>query len=240
MFSLLLSLVLIGVVFLTQPLQRLLDRIPQRYWISLGGGISLAYVFTAFMAEVTELQQHLIPVEVPVLGYLIEHIHLLMLLGIVTVYGLEGLAQSSKQESLLHPRVFWVHIGFFSFYSLLLGYLLQHTPQEWLSCLMLTFALALHLIVLSKELFEHHPHLFEHRGRWLLSGSLLSGWMMGQGSLFPELALAASIAFVAGVLIFQVLKHELPETEGHFGAFLAGVVGFGGLLVAISVIRAWE
>ncbi len=64
--------------------------------------------------------------------------------------------------------------------------------------------------------------------------------MMGRGSLFPELALAASIAFVAGVLIFQVLKHELPETEGHFGAFLAGVVGFGGLLVAISVIRAWE
>ncbi|MGY2726175.1 hypothetical protein [Thermostichus sp. OS-CIW-26] len=97
MFSLLLLLTLIGVIFFTRRLQQLLHNIPQRYWLSLGGGISLAYVFTAFLAEVTELQQHLMPLEVPVLGYLIEHIHLLMLLGIVTVYGLEGLAQSSKQ-----------------------------------------------------------------------------------------------------------------------------------------------
>ncbi|MEN9224202.1 MAG: hypothetical protein Q6M54_01900 [Thermostichus sp. DRC_bins_24] len=238
MFSLLLVLVLIGVVFLTQPLQRLLHRIPQRYWVSLGGGISLAYVFTAFLAEVTDIQQHLIPLEVPVLGYLIEHIHLLMLLGIVTVYGLEGLAQSSKQELLLHPRVFWVHIGFFAFYNILLAYLLQHTAEEWLSCLLLTFALAIHLSIVSKDLFEQHPHLFSSRGRWLLIGSLFIGWLLGRGSLLPEIALAASIAFVAGVLIFQVLKHELPETEGHFGAFLAGVVGFAGLLVAITIIQA--
>jgi hypothetical protein len=240
MFSLLLLLTLIGVIFFTRRLQQLLHNIPQRYWLSLGGGISLAYVFTAFLAEVTELQQHLMPLEVPVLGYLIEHIHLLMLLGIVTVYGLEGLAQSSKQEALLHPRIFSVHIGFFTLYSVILGYLLRHTVQEWLSCLMLTFALALHLSIVCKDLFEHHPHLFQHQGRWLLIGSLFVGWLMGQRAILPEIALAASIAFVAGVLIFQVLKHELPETEGHFGAFLAGVVGFGSLLVAISAIRAWE
>ena len=79
------------------------------------------------MAEVTELQQHLMPLEGPVLGYLIEHIHLLMLLGIVTVYGLEGLAQASKQESLVHPRIFTVHVGSFALDSVLLGYLLKHT-----------------------------------------------------------------------------------------------------------------
>jgi uncharacterized membrane protein AbrB (regulator of aidB expression) len=240
MFSLLLLLTLIGVIFFTRRLQQLLHNIPQRYWLSLGGGISLAYVFTAFLAEVTELQQHLMPLEVPVLGYLIEHIHLLMLLGIVTVYGLEGLAQSSKQKALLHPRIFSVHIGFFTLYSVILGYLLRHTVQEWLSCLLLTIALAIHLSIVCKDLFEHHPHLFQHQGRWLLIGSLFVGWLMGQRAILPEIALAASIAFVAGVLIFQVLKHELPETEGHFGAFLAGVVGFGSLLVAISAIRAWE
>ena len=159
MFSLLLLLTLIGVIFFTRRLQQLLHNIPQRYWLSLGGGISLAYVFTAFLAEVTELQQHLMPLEVPVLGYLIEHIHLLMLLGIVTVYGLEGLAQSSKQEALLHPRIFSVHIGFFTLYSVILGYLLRHTVQEWLSCLLLTIALAIHLSIVCKDLFEHHPHL---------------------------------------------------------------------------------
>jgi len=219
MFSLLLLLTLIGVIFFTRRLQQLLHNIPQRYWLSLGGGISLAYVFTAFLAEVTELQQHLMPLEVPVLGYLIEHIHLLMLLGIVTVYGLEGLAQSSKQEALLHPRIFSVHIGFFTLYSVILGYLLRHTVQEWLSCLLLTIALAIHLSIVCKDLFEHHPHLFQHQGRWLLIGSLFVGWLMGQRAILPEIALAASIAFVAGVLIFQVLNTSYPKPKGTLGHF---------------------
>ena len=240
MVSLFFSLILAGLILFTARLQPLEGQIPQRYWISLGGGISLAYVFTTFLTELSEIQQALIPLESPLVGYVLEHIHLLMLVGIVVVYSLEWLAQTDHPHLPMHPSIFGVHLGFFTLHSGLVGYLLQHTAMAWFSCLLLTIALGIHLSITTHELFEHHPDVFQQQGRWLLSGSLMVGWGLGQWSVLPPEILAATIAFVAGVLIFQVLKHELPEKGGHFGAFLVGVIANSCFLVMVSLLHTLE
>ncbi|NJL98106.1 MAG: hypothetical protein HC924_04425 [Synechococcaceae cyanobacterium SM2_3_2] len=240
MVSLFFSSILACLIFYTARLQALEGRIPRRYWISLGGGISLAYVFTTFLAELSEIQQALMPLEVPLVGYLLEHIHLLMLVGIVMVYSLEWLARTDHPHLPMHPSILGVHLGFFTLHSGLVGYLLQHNAAAWFSCLLLTVALGIHLSITTHELFEHHPDVFQRRGRWLLSGSLMLGWGLGQWSVLPPEMLAATIAFVAGVLIFQVLKHELPEKGGHFGAFLVGVSVNSCFLVMVSLLHTLE
>jgi len=52
--------------------------------------------------------------------------------GLTAFYGLERLAKTSRGQSregtdaTFGARLFWIHIGSFSLYNLLIGYLLVH------------------------------------------------------------------------------------------------------------------
>ncbi|GAB4217521.1 MAG: hypothetical protein OHK0012_22150 [Synechococcales cyanobacterium] len=242
MVSLLFTLILVGLMMLTGRMQALENQVPERYWISLGGGISLSYVFTTFLAELSHRQEGVRPLGWPIVDYLFQHIHLVMLIGILCIYGLEWIARHhrTQAQNLMPPSLYGIHLGFFSVYVLLVGYLLQHSPSQWFRCALLTLALGVHLSITTRELWQYHPRRFQQQGRWLLSGSLLLGWFWGRMMLLPESLLTATIAFIAGVLMFQVLKHELPERGGHFGAFLLGVVVNSGLLITVALIHHLE
>jgi hypothetical protein len=50
----------------------------------------------------------------------------------------------------------------------------------------------------------------------------------------PQAVLSLVLAFVAGGVILNVLKEELPEErESRFWAFALGAAGYGALLLAI-------
>ena len=45
----------------------------------------------------------------------------------------------------------------------------------------------------------------------------------------------ALFAFLAGGVVLNVMKEELPEErQSRFGAFLLGVAGYGGVLLAVG------
>ncbi len=94
--------------------------------------------------------------------------------------------------------------------------------------------MALHFVVNDYGLREHHKQDYARIGRWVLVGALLLGWAVGLAGEISEAALAALLAFLAGGVILNVLKEELPEErESRYWAFALGAAAYAALLLAL-------
>ena len=131
--------------------------------------------------------------------------------------------------------VFWVHIASFAIYNALIGYLLMHREKPDIKNLLLySFAMALHFVVNDFGLRENHKHLYDRIGRWILAFSVIVGWVIGSGTQIGEMAIAVLFAFLAGGIVLNVLKEELPEErESRFWAFALGAAIYSTLLLAL-------
>jgi hypothetical protein len=215
----------------------LLDRTPRSVWLSAAGGISVAYVFLHLLPELARGQRELQAVLQGVLAQLERHVYLVALAGITMFYGLERLALGSRRRSSrasvpdqTEAHVFALHVGSFALYNLLIGYLLVHGEQDDL--FFYAVAMALHLLVNDHAMRQHHRQRYDRTGRWLLAAAVLGGWLLGRAYQLPPGAIQLLVALLAGGVILNVVKEELPqERDSRFSAFLAGVVLYGALLL---------
>ncbi|MEO0455294.1 MAG: hypothetical protein AAF152_01760 [Cyanobacteria bacterium P01_A01_bin.114] len=219
---------------------RWLASIPHRWWISLAGGISIAYIFLDVFPELSKAQAEVEHNGGLLVDYLENHAYLLALAGLAIFYGLEKLAVRSRRhnqkmagDNSTQPGIFWVHIFSFSIYNAVLGYLFRESADHGLlACLLLFIALALHFIVNDVGLREHHKQIYDRLGRWILAAAIFFGWAVGEVVHFNAAAVAAIWALVAGGIILNVMKEELPENqESHFGLFLTGAVIYSAILL---------
>jgi len=215
---------------------------PQRWWISIAGGVSIAYIFLDIFPELSKAQAELEHSNNFLLRYLENHIYLLALVGLAIFYGLEKLALRSRShqqhkhgKDCTHPGVFWLHIVSFAIYNTILGYLFRESENHGLiACLLLFVVLALHFAVNDVGLREHHKKAYDQIGRWLLAGVIIFGWGLGKAIKIDDAALAVIWALVAGGIILNVLKEELPsEQDSNFGMFVAGATIYSGLLLLV-------
>ena len=94
-------------------------------------------------------------------------------------------------------------------------------------------AMSLHFLVVDHGLLEYHRAAYRRLGRWILCLAAAVGWAAGSATAVPEAAVAALFAFLAGGIVLNVLKEELPEERrGRYGAFAAGAAGCAALLIA--------
>ncbi len=132
----------------------------------------MAYVFVHLLPELSGAQDAVSETVGRGIGFLENHVYLVALLGLVSFYGLEKAALSSRSvggetcdEDTTSAEIFWLHIALFSLYNGLIGYLLLHRGEEGFANLMVfTLALALHLLVSDRGLREHHKHRYRHLG----------------------------------------------------------------------------
>ncbi len=211
------------------------EHISHRRWVSFAGGVSIAYIFLDIFPEFSQAQAEIEATHFAVVGYLEHHVYLLALAGLAIFYGLEKLALRSRMQhqqetgkTHTQPSVFWIHTLSFAVYSALLGYLFREVANRgWLEFAFLFIALALHFIVIDVGLREHHQHVYDRIGRWILAGAIMLGWAIGQAFDFNAAAVSTVWAFIAGSLILNVLKEELPqEQESDFRFFMTGAVGY--------------
>lgn len=131
------------------------------------------------------------------------------------------------------PAVFRVHMASFGVYNVLIGYLLvageRGTPRR---LLFFTIAMALHFLVADAGLEEDHKHRYRRTGRWILAAAIGVGVTTGHLLSVPAAVLAVLLAFLAGGVILNVLKEEVPsERQSRFWAFAAGMAGYTVLLL---------
>jgi hypothetical protein len=171
-----------------------------------------------------------------------KHVYLIALVGLAVFYGLERLAATScrrQREAIRKDStsagVFWLHISSFALYNALIGYLVLHRLISGLQALVLfSVAMALHFVVNDYGLREHHKDLYRRIGRWLISVAIFAGWVVGLVIELPGAAIAVLTAFLAGGVVLNVLKEEIPEErQSRFWAFALGAPLYAALLLAL-------
>ena len=262
-----LALALIHVV---APSLRFLAGTPRSVWLSMAGGVSVAYVFVHLLPELAEGQQHVSralaraagsePTAAPHFGFAERHVYLIALLGLVAFYGLDKLAKRSRgqrpegalagdtaagaergrapgtdPEAATSAAVFWIHMASFGIYNALIGYLLLHREVPGLASLALfAVAMGLHFLVTDYGLAEDHRDRYRRIGRWLLALALAAGVALGSVTELAKAAIAVLVAFLAGGVILNVLKEEVPnERQSRFWAFTLGITAYAALLLAV-------
>ncbi len=214
---------------------------PRSIWLSAAGGVSVAYVFVQLLPELARFQQTVAERTASwgILSRLEHHLYIVALVGLGLFYGVERAARTSARgtdggaECRPSGAVFWIHLGAFAVYNFLIGYLLVHQEDRDLQSLIIFgFAMAVHFIVNDHALREHHGDLYDRKGRWLLACAPVFGWAIGLATEVSSVLIATIFAFLAGGVVLNVLKEELPEErESRFLAFASGSAAYAALLL---------
>lgn len=160
--------------------------------------------------------------------------------GLIVFYGLERLAKESHSEHKAKggeyapdKHIFWLHMASFSTYNVLIGNLLVRDFDMLRPLVFFFVAMALHFVVTDFGMSKQFKQTYHRVGRWLLSGAMVAGALIGWFFEIPEVATSALVAILAGGVILNVLKEELPEERrSRFLPFLAGSVAYAALLLA--------
>lgn len=231
----------LAVIHLLSGKLRFLDAVPRSRWLSAAGGISVAYVFVHLLPDLAEEQETIREAAGESFNFLEYHVYLVALMGLVAFYGLERAAKASRGErrrlrgdDATGAGVFWLHTASFALYNALIGYLMLHREEPGLGSLILfAFAMGVHFVVNDFGLREDHKGAYDRVGRWVLAAAVFAGWAVGLLSEISEAALAVLFAFLAGGVVMNVLKEELPEErESRFWAFVLGA----GLYAAVLLV----
>jgi hypothetical protein len=260
----LLSTLILAALHLLAPHIRRLPIVPEYATASFAGGLAVAYVFLHLLPELAEGNAELAEVlgdqgqRTPLLGL---EIFLVALLGFLIFYGLERLAERSRDrlptgrgddgggpgDQLVPKRgsgsdgVFQVHLASFMIYNGIIAYTL---PLDWRTSIpfavLFTVAIGLHFVLTDRGLEEHYGWRFD---RWpprlLLAGALVLGWLIA--ALFaPTSGLVVSLltAFLAGGILLNVFKEEIPSTRSsHFGWFTLGLALYALLLGLVTAAQ---
>lgn len=93
-------------------------------------------------------------------------------------------------------------------------------------------AIGLHFFVVDHGLRVYYKAAYYQYGRWILSFGSLIGFIIGYTTEINELFLSVLFAFLAGGIILNILKEELPEQrKSSFIAFFIGAPGYSVLLL---------
>lgn len=221
---------------------KFLDGTPRSRWLSLAGGVAVAYIFVHLLHELNELNEVLTEATEGTLLALERHIYLISLVGLVAFYGLERAAKGARKaqgSGAANPSqtlgVYYLHLVCYALYNVLVGYLLAEQLEHGaLELMLFTLAMGFHFLVNDYGLRAHFSDAFLHQGRWILSAAVLVGWGVSLFGTVSEVVLSILLAFLSGGVILNTLKEELPEErESRYWAFVTGAVAYTALLLLV-------
>jgi hypothetical protein len=195
-------------------------------WLSMGGGLSVAYVFLHLLPELGVQRVEF---------FWSDFQYLLALLGLAFFYGLERACQLMHHKEKLIPE-FVFHTASMAIYSGGIGYILhEYSRRGWVDLILLLIAIGPHFAVIAHSFQKQHHPQFNRPGRWALSLAIVAGWSLSIPVEPSGDSLTWLLAFLAGGITLNALKDELPrESKSHYGAFLSGIVIYSLLLLGSS------
>jgi len=208
-------------------------------FISFAAGTSVAYVFLDMLPNLVEYNK-------PIGQFLIENFHLTRLtelaiyictlLGFGVFYGLDLVAQSYEKND---NRLYVLHLLMFCLYNFLITYTMSlRADVSVVATMIFTATMALHFVLSDQKFCRLYPHRFNHVGRFILILALLLGWLFSV--IFDPvnvLVLAFLTSFLAGSVLFNVFREELPtSTLSSYPWFLLGAFVISMCLLTYNLV----
>ena len=211
---------------------RFLKAIPRSRGLSFASGVSVAYVFVHLLPEIYHSQHTEFFTQGSFWNLLHSHLYFVALFSFVCYYGLERFVHLKKSEEEEKKDAFWLHLVLFSFYNIIAMYALlsDYTDGLW-ALVSLTIALLFHAIVFDFGAVQDYAELYRTRGKYVLT---LAAGLGALSSLLFKLEhhhIGVATAFLAGAVILNVLKEELPTNRrSSWLAFASGSAAYAVLL----------
>lgn len=212
-----------------------------RAFVSFAGGVAVAYVFLHMLPNLVEYNK-------PIGRYLLNNqwltpftellIYIVALLGFLIYYGFDLLAERYRTEGHNDGMVYGLHLTMFCLYNFLITYTMSLRALTSITATVLfTFAMALHFVLTDRKFSRFYRKQFNRLGRFILISALLVGWLCSV--IFDPvnvLVAALMLAFLAGSVLLNVFREELPAT-GLTSYFW---FSFGALLIMfVLLLQTW-
>lgn len=212
-----------------------------RTFVSFAGGVAVAYVFLHMLPDLVEYNK-------PIGRFLLSNqwltpftellIYIVALFGFLVYYGLDLLAERYRDGGQNDGLVYTLHLTMFCLYNFLITYTMSlRAVSSITAAVLFTFAMALHFVLTDRKFTRFYANEFNHVGRFVLIFSLFIGWLFSVIFDPVNIMLAAfMVAFLAGSVLLNVFREELPESGLTSYCWFA----FGAILITvILLLQTW-
>ncbi|MBD3318018.1 MAG: hypothetical protein GF344_19720 [Chitinivibrionales bacterium] len=236
-----LSIVVVIVLAAIHPVSVLLSRRHvRRRTTSFCAGIALAYVFLHLLPELGRMQQDLLERRgaYPPYPWFREHVYVLAFAGLLLFQVMDVISRKGRSAAARRFS-YKAEMAFFALYAALIGYLITGNVELDHPLFLITIALAAHFFGTDLDLAERYEEAFVRHGGYVLAAATLAGMLVALVMEFGETVLMAGFAVLAGALLINTLRTELPEPERVRSMFLLiGAVVYAFLILFIySTVR---
>lgn len=228
-------LALIGVHLSALQIHRIGPQFQARL-LSAAGGVSIAYIFIDLLPKFCDGAVKVERAFQGVFPYLERHVYVMGLLGLMFAYTVQRAAANPARDADDFRRKFWGQVFAYALFNALIGYSLANKNDPDIQPLALfTIAVGLHYYINDYNLREAYPLLYESKGRFTIALGLLAGWVVGLFWQIPEAALSLILAFLAGGIMMNVFRHEIPaDNPSNYSSFIFGAFTYTCILLAIG------
>lgn len=228
--SRLISLLVLVLIHLYGNRSRFLGWLWHGRFLSFASGVSFGYVFVDLLPALSDGQQVISSHLNGVVPFFDRHSYLIALVGMLFFYGIQGTSTSQ------HDYKFWISMSGYALFNFFVGASLADPLDPSVQPIWLfTIAMGLHYFVHDHNLREDHQEAYEDSVRWILVLALIGGWLAGFFITIPEILIAVVVAFVAGGMIMNAMRYELPKkSRDSFRYFVLGALGYSILLISLG------
>lgn len=211
-------------------------------WMGFIGGVATGYVVLYMLPKVGRITAKLVGLDETVeleVGHF-QMYGLLLAAIVVYVIMVHVNALDSRWSGIASGFDYGVHGA----YSLLVGYVFVEIASQFTDVnIMIWLILGLHLMGMDHLLREGRGNGFDGPLRWILAGLVLLGAGLGLTTQIPGLFINGMTAFLAGIILVNVVFEELPlNHRNRLPWYLGGVVFIvvsGALIVGLTTRPAY-
>ncbi|UOE95816.1 MULTISPECIES: hypothetical protein [Bacillaceae] len=215
-------------------------RIHRLKWFSFSGGLAVSYVFVYVLPTLHKEQLNV----KKYYDYLTmeSELYFIGLIGVLMFYGIQKVVRKAQVNDHTHKArfLFWLQILFFGFYNMLVAYTVISHNVSGVQAVFYGLAVGLHFIAVAHDLWREYADIYNKVGRYVLALGIIAGWILGVTVSFSPIFESIIFAFIAGAMMLNVLKYELPpDEEAHFPTFAFGVISYTTVTMALKFFFQW-
>ncbi|WP_332629329.1 hypothetical protein [Halalkalibacter flavus] len=216
------------------------NRINRLKWFSFSGGLAVSYVFVYVLP--TLHKEQILVKKYGDYFTMESELYFVGLIGVLIFYGIQKVVRKAqhKNKTKKARALFWLQILFFGFYNMLVAYTVISHNVLGVQAVFYGLAVGMHFIAVAHDLWREYADIYNKVGRYVLAVGIVAGWIMGVMVSLSPLTESIIFAFIAGAMILNVLKYELPpDDEAHFVTFTIGVVSYTAVTLSLGFFFQW-